>query len=37
MEDLFTMVLKFFGINRPDIEKELRETWPSLKPDPKTE
>ncbi len=37
MADLFTMVLKFFGVNRPDIEKELRETWPSLKPDPNVE
>jgi hypothetical protein len=35
MADFFTMILRFFGINRPDIERELRETWPSLNPDPK--
>ena len=34
MADIFTMVLRFFRIDRPDIERELRETWPTLKPDP---
>jgi hypothetical protein len=33
MADIFTMALRFFRIDRPDIERELRETWPTLKPD----
>ncbi|MGH7364958.1 MAG: DUF5677 domain-containing protein [Candidatus Rokuibacteriota bacterium] len=33
MADLFTIVLRFFGIDRPDLTREIRETWPTLNPD----
>ena len=37
MADFLSLILRFFGIDRPDIEKDIRDTWATLNPEPRAQ